>query len=71
MPFGPAEDQNHMQMLCEPRDQKRNNDLDFATERKMLSMEAENHFYYLIPRYKALYQGIRRAKNTFIPYTQV
>ena len=36
MPFGPAEDDNHMQMLREARDQKCNSDLVIAIERKML-----------------------------------
>ena len=38
MIFGPAEDQNSMQTWCEERDQKLNNDLVFATERKMWRM---------------------------------
>ena len=38
MIFGQIEDQSHMQMLCEARDQRYNNDLLIATERKMWHM---------------------------------
>ena len=38
MRFGPAKDLNHMDMLCEARDQKCNNDVVIATDRKMRRM---------------------------------